>query len=124
MRHSARRYHSHADDHFVLRNSRLTPLVMVTTIVASGTSPRTAIHLMLTSEENVMHPVAARYLQIACFPPEEISHPGHVDAVTMIVHWIGVALANHYPVNNIGAAGQIERCKLRAGDSYQLFVRR
>jgi hypothetical protein len=32
-----------------------TPLVMVTTIVASGTSPRTAIHLMLTGEENVLY---------------------------------------------------------------------
>jgi hypothetical protein len=28
---------------------------MVTTIVASGTSPRTAIHLMLTGEENVLY---------------------------------------------------------------------
>jgi hypothetical protein len=33
----------------------VTPLVMVTTIVASGTSPRTAIHLMLTGEENVLY---------------------------------------------------------------------
>jgi hypothetical protein len=32
-----------------------TPLIMVTTIVASGTSPRTAIHLMLTGEENVLY---------------------------------------------------------------------
>ena len=31
------------------------PLVMVTTMVASGTSPRTAIHLMLTGEENVLY---------------------------------------------------------------------
>jgi hypothetical protein len=33
----------------------VTPLVTVTTIVASGTSPRTAIHLMLTGEENVFY---------------------------------------------------------------------
>jgi hypothetical protein len=33
----------------------VTPLVIVTTIVASGTSPRTAIHLMLTGEENVLY---------------------------------------------------------------------
>jgi hypothetical protein len=33
----------------------VTPLVIVTTIVASGTSPRTAIHLMLAGEENVLY---------------------------------------------------------------------
>lgn len=32
-----------------------TPLVMVTTIVASGTTPGTAIHLMLTGEQNVLY---------------------------------------------------------------------
>ena len=33
----------------------VTPLAIVTTIVASGGSPRTAIHLMLTGEENVLY---------------------------------------------------------------------
>ena len=72
----------------------------------------------------LMHPVAARYLQIARFSLEEISHLGHVDAVTVIVHRIGLALANHYPVNYIGDAGELERCKLLLRDCYQLFVRR
>jgi len=33
----------------------VAPLVMVTTMVASGSRPRTAIHLMLTGEENVLY---------------------------------------------------------------------
>jgi hypothetical protein len=33
----------------------VTPLLMVTTIVANGASARTAIHLMLTGEENVLY---------------------------------------------------------------------
>ena len=43
----------------------------------------------------LMHPIATRYLQIACRAIEKAADAGDIGPIVVIVHWIGLALANH-----------------------------